>query len=298
MRSNTPSVTRGAGRGSTFLRCFLVLFALLAVSCREGASEAVSTTAAGRRYKVVTKSGHDASKPAAVLVLLHAFWTSPEVLERQFRAQGLAEERDFIVLIPEGKKDSQGRPFWNASLACCDGERSAPDDVGFLRDMLGEVKRRYAVDAKRVYAVGVSNGGFMAHRWACEPGGDVRAFVSISGAASGKGDYRCAPSVGVSVLELHGDADEVVRYGGGLMNDHEHPSSRATIDEWKRLNGCAADAKPEHELYSPLFEFPTDVETWGCARGRVELMTVRGGSHRLRVGSALRARLLAFLEAG
>jgi polyhydroxybutyrate depolymerase len=244
----------------------------------------------------VTKAEHDATRPVPVLVLLHAYSTPAEVLERSFGAQEIAFERDWIVAIPEGTRNSSELAFWNASLACCDRDRARPDDVGFLKRMLLDIERRYAVDRNRVYALGVSNGGFMAHRWACEPGGDLRAIVSIAGAGPTDDDYRCEPTRSVSVLELHGDTDDVVAYDGGLLNERRYPSVHATVDGWKRVNGCAPGAKPAREQRSRLFEFPMEIERYDCPNGRVEVMTVHGGGHKMPVGSSLRGELVAFLD--
>ncbi len=271
----------------------------MAASCAGGEVEQTHRLAGrGRDYRVVTRRGHDPVRPAPVLVALHAYFTSDEVLEKGWGLVELAvRERGFILVVPKGLTDSQGAPYWNATRACCDRDRRGPDDIGYLHDVLEDVKKRFAVDTSRVYALGVSNGGFMSHRWACEPGGDLAGIVSISGAGPGVDDAPCAPSRPVRVLEVHGERDETVRYEGGTMHGAAHPSARASVATWLEPNGCELHRAPARESQARLFDFKLETETWSCPRARVALWTASGGGHDLKLGRRFVPRMLDFLEA-
>ena len=81
--------------------------------------------------------------------------------------------------------------------------------------MVEEVAAEHAVDRRRVYVVGFSNGGFMSYRLACDHADRIAAIVSISGATYADPD-RCAPSEPVAVLEVHGTDDRTIPYDGGM----------------------------------------------------------------------------------
>jgi polyhydroxybutyrate depolymerase len=133
----------------------------------------------------------------------------------------------------------------------------------------------------------------MAHAWACEDEQGPRAIASISGGAPGPADPPCRPTRSVSVLQVHGDADAVVRYEGGRMHE-VHPSARDGLAPWIAADGCAL---PPAELRRFRILEPELVATeWTCSRGRVALWTVPGGGHQLRLGLGFAARTLDFLE--
>ena len=192
-----------------------------------------------------------------------------------------AGERGWLLVVPQGVADGEGRLSWNASAACCAAGAAGPDDVGYLRSVLADVRRHAAVDPLRVYAFGESNGGFMAHRWACEPGGELRAIASIAGAAPGPGIPPCAPAAPVSVLEVHGDRDERVRYEGGWSLRGRYPGARETIERWRALDGCAPIGRSARDTRL-LFFAPLRVDSFACPSAAVELWTVEGGGHQLR----------------
>jgi len=215
-----------------------------------------------------------------VLFALHAYATDPGVLVRAYAlARRAVAKRGFILVVPEGIRDADGKPFWNASAACCGTGRQRPDDVEYLHRVLEDLRRRAAVDPERVYAIGVSNGAFMAHRWACAPSGDLRAIVSVSGAAQGPDDPACTPSVPVSVLHIHGDADQTVRYTGGGADGARYPSAPESVEFWRSANGCRREATVTRRRSFPFGSLRVD--SWSGPRARVVLWTVDGGAHHM-----------------
>jgi len=248
----------------------------------------------GRPYTVILRRDHDAKAAAAALFVLHPYATDPDVLVRKYRvARDGAARRDWVVVVPQGTPDADGKLSWNASAACCGTGPSRPDDLSYLRLVLADVRRHVAVDA--VYALGESNGGFLAHRWACSRGSEVRALVSIAGAAPGPQDPPCAPDHPVSVLQIHGDRDEVVRYGGGRTYRGEYPSVPQTLGKWRTLDRC--ESAPRSEVRTRLLFFaPLRVESFSCPKARVELWTVAGGGHNVRTLRLWAEEMLEFLD--
>jgi polyhydroxybutyrate depolymerase len=245
----------------------------------------------GRAYRVVTRTDHDPAHPAAVLFALHAYATAPEVLVDGYSlVRRAVKMRGFVLVVPEGRRDLLGNYSWNASKACC-GRGERPDDVGYLRGVLADLRTRYAVDPARAYAIGVSNGGFMAHRWACEPGGDVAGIVSIAGAAQGPDDPPCAPSRKVSVLQIHGTRDLTIRYAGSPTGWRRYPSARDSALFWATHDETRAEPVVGHHR-SVLLE-SVRTETWQAESARVALWSIDGGDHLLR---SMRFEVMAMLD--
>jgi polyhydroxybutyrate depolymerase len=248
-----------------------------------------------RAYKVVTRVDHSATSPASVLFVLHAYATSPEVLPAAFGLdQHAVEQRGMLLVVPEGRKDDGGRPFWNASAGCCGDARSLPDDVGYLRAVLADVSKHFAVDRARIFALGVSNGAFMAQRWACTPGGDLRGIVAVSGMAPGPADPPCAPSVPVRVLHVHGDADSVIRYAGGAGIRGPYPSAADSARRWRELNHC--EPHPSEERRWSLLHGATRKLSAHGPDADVVLWTFEGGDHQLRSLRFAVDELLGFFD--
>ncbi len=150
-------------------------------------------------------------------------------------------------MYPDGTVNRKGDHFWNATDACCDMDRSAVDDSGYIKALIDEIGSRYRVDPKRVFLVGHSNGGYMSYRMACDHADRIAALVSIAG-ATWQDSARCKPQAPVSVLQVHGTADAEVPYEGGPG----FPGARETVARWAALDGCS----PEIDRSSP----PLDID--------------------------------------
>jgi polyhydroxybutyrate depolymerase len=236
-----------------------------------------------RPYGLIVPDGYDPREPTPLVLLLHGYTASGLVQLAYFGLEQVAQERNILIAYPDGTIDPIGNRFWNATDACCDLSGSGVDDVAYLTAVLDDVASRYNVDPARVFAVGHSNGGFMSHRMACERADRIAAIVSLAG-ATWNDPARCEPSQPVSVLEVHGDLDETIRYAGGDIQGNAYPSAAVTVSSWAALNECGGQlgAGEEHlDLVSTLLGEETRVERFAdCpAEGQVELWTLEGGTH-------------------
>ncbi len=265
-------------------------------ACESGVRGAVFIEpASGRRYTVFTPR-RAPGRASPVLFALHAHATDPEVLVGAFALERRAvARRGWILVVPQGTGDADGHLSWNASAACCGTGPDGPDDVGYLHRVLEDLRRHAAVDPGRVYAIGESNGAFMAHRWACAGAKDLRAIVSISGAAPGPDDSPCAPAAPVSVLQIHGDQDRIIRFEGGRLGRGRYPSVRESVETWRRLDLC--EPTPRTVRRWRLFLGASRMESWSCPRAQVALWTVEGGAHHIRSLRFSADEILDFLTA-
>jgi polyhydroxybutyrate depolymerase len=267
-------------------------------ACRSSSAPNKAPAARGlvdaRPYVMREPSHHAALAP--LVVALHGRGGNAANLERSLGLRELGDENGFYLALPEGTRGGDGATFWNATDACCNFDGTEVDDVAYLDALLDDAIRRFPIDRARVYLVGFSNGAFMAHRYACERAERVAGIAALAG-VTWLDESRCKPSAPVSVLQVHGDADEVVRYEGGVLPIREarapFPGARATVERWAKLDACSPEA--EHRALAP----GVDSDRWdGCGRGAtVELRTVRGGRHLLPLGRAQGEAIWSFLTA-
>jgi polyhydroxybutyrate depolymerase len=283
-----------------FLRCLLrcLLRLVLAASSLTFAAPAV---AADPEVHVFTAGNAPPGERRPLLIFLHGLGGSGAEALANPTLRALAEEGRMVVVAPDGTLDRQGRRFWNAGPACCNFDGKAVNDVARLEALIAHWLERPEIDPARVYVVGFSNGGFMAHRLACFMDDRLAAVVSIGGAGRGR-DEPCAPASPIAVLEVHGDADPIVRYDGGrVFNDRAldpHPAAAETFHDWAARLGCAGAPKVTVADLDPrLPGTETKIESYAdCPLGAVELWTVHGGGHQVMTPTLL-ARVGEFLAA-
>jgi polyhydroxybutyrate depolymerase len=102
-----------------------------------------------------------------LLVVLHGLGDSSSGIVKHSDWPSFAKAKRIAWVAPDGPKDTLGRQFWNAGSSCCDFDASEADHVGAFRGLVVRATTHHPIDPKRVYFVGYSNGGFMAHRIAC-----------------------------------------------------------------------------------------------------------------------------------
>jgi len=237
-----------------------------------------------RPFQLHVPRSYDPATKAPLVVLLHGYQSNPARQEGYFKLAAESDRRGFLYAMPDGTKDQRGHQFWNASEACCDFYGAGVDDSSYLSRLIDAVKAAYSVDPGRVYLVGHSNGGYMAYRMACDHATQITAIVSLAGAAATHAE-RCKPERPVRVLQIHGTADQTILFEGGSNGGQPYPSAAASLDFWRRHNGCGDQADTSSaplDLDSSLPGAETAVTTYlaGCRdAGRVELWSIKEGGH-------------------
>ena len=253
----------------------------------------------GRPVELYVPSAYSDDRPAPLLVLLHGYGASGRLQDAYLGLRAQAEARGYLYAAPDGTPDTSGKRFWNAG-ACCDFGNVGTDDVGYLTGLVAAIGRRYRVDPKRVFLIGHSNGGFMSHRLACDAADTFAGLVSIAG-TTWTDTSRCTPRVPVSVLHVHGTADDTIRYEGGTFSGFSYASAEDTTKRWAALDGCgaSAEAAPELDIDGSRPGAETRVARYtGCREGAsVELWTVREGQHLPAFGQGFLPKALDFLDA-
>jgi polyhydroxybutyrate depolymerase len=194
----------------------------------------------------------------------------------------LARREGYILVCPEGfeRHWNDGRDIrtWRAHV-------EGIDDVGFLMALIDQLSFQYAIDPDKIFATGISNGGQMSYRLACERSGILSGIAPV--VASMAITLECNPTDPVSVLVINGTEDPLVPYEGGEIRAIRRglgtvrPTSEV-IQFWAGHNSCEGEA----QRYLESDRDPTDgtriwhIEHEGCSNNtRVTLYKVEGGGH-------------------
>lgn len=225
---------------------------------------AVSVGGESREYQLYRPAG--LVEPAPLVVMLHGGFGSGEQARRAYGWDRAADAGRFVVAYPDGRDRA-----WNTGGGCCGRPaRTGVDDVAFITAMVADIESRVRVDPRRRYATGISNGGMLAYTLACRT--DLFAAIGPD-AATRLGP--CDHPAPLSVIHLHGTADELVRLdgepGAGFAAIDGPPVSDVIAD-WRTVDGCAPA--------SSTTDARITTQTATCPDGReVRLITIDGGGH-------------------
>jgi polyhydroxybutyrate depolymerase len=237
-----------------------------------------------RPYGFLAPSSYRQGTPTPLVVVLHGYGSNGRQQADYFGLLADAEEHGYLLAYPDGLVDPRGSRFWNATDACCNFYGNPVNDVAYLGALMSDVAARYTVDGKRVFVIGHSNGGFMAHRLACDIGDRIAAVISLAG-ATWRNPATCAAAAPINVLQVHGDADQTIFYGGNGV----YPSAAETVAIWAQKNRCTGALEgrgDDKDLDSGITGPETRSEGYaGCPTGAAaDLWAIEGGGHIPRLG--------------
>jgi len=192
-----------------------------------------------RSYMLYVPTELNKNKPTPMVLNFHGLGSTAPDQNGYSQMEPLAEKYKFILVTPNGIENS-----WNGG-ACCDPAVSQGiDDVGFVSDLIDKIMEDYCIDPKRIFATGLSNGGFLSNRLACELSDRIAAIAPVASGVALE-DEDCSPSRPVPVIAFHGTLDPMIPYqgtsspfpfspyGGGVDNR----------DAWVERNGCSDKTK-------------------------------------------------------
>ena len=199
----------------------------------------VSIGPSDRQANLRMPGNHDYSRPLPVVVSLHGYSGNGLSNAAYMHHFDSIHENEHLLIYPDGTSNWLGMRYWNATDACCQNVASATpvDDVSYILGLIDEAILNYGADPDGVVITGLSNGGFMSHRMACEAGGSIRAIVALNGVTWD--DFSKCPDTGrPDILHVHSTADGVIAYNGGAIWGIDYPSATETIGYWADRSGC------------------------------------------------------------
>ena len=198
------------------------------------------------------------------------------------------ERKNCIIVYPEGYEK-----HWNDCRQDASYKANTEDinDVAFFSDMIDYFAQGFEIDAKAVFATGISNGGHMCYKLAYEVPNKIKGIASFGANIPQKTTNDCVQTdIAISVMMINGTADPINPYEGGwvvIRQDStrgEVSSTEATLNYWKDLLPCPS----EFELVEYPDTNPNENSTvthykYFCkdSKIRVELIKVINGGHTI-----------------
>ncbi|SCL25537.1 extracellular catalytic domain type 1 short-chain-length polyhydroxyalkanoate depolymerase [Micromonospora inyonensis] len=242
-----------------------------------GGSSAHRITVAGRErtFRLYRPAKLSPSAPAPLVVMLHGALGNGRQAEMAYGWNAAAEREGFVVAYPDGLQRS-----WAVSAHCCgQPAHDGVDDVAFVVATVADISARLSIDPNRTYAAGISNGGMLAYRLACE----TTTFAAI-GVVAGTLLGPCPSPAPISLVHIHGTADDVVPYDGRPGKLDNGGAGRRPVkidggpvadqvDRWRKVARCAA---PQARTAGAV-----TTSAARCPDGRdVELITIADAGHQ------------------
>jgi polyhydroxybutyrate depolymerase len=155
-----------------------------------------------------------------------------------------------------------------------EANKPAPaDDIDFLNQMLDQVAAKSSIDLTRIYATGLSEGGFMAMRVGCALADRIAAIAPV-GAAMPK-SMICLPSRPIPVVMINGTSDPVVPHGGGTEHNLNLPviSVDDSAKAWARINRCSEKPSSSKLPAREKGGMETKVETYDACHDNAQVVS-------------------------
>ena len=277
-------------------RKFIILLAFLLflnLNCRRADTDSTSTVPVNsgsynssvrydgmdRTYYIHIPTSYDKSRSFPLVILLHGLGGTGEGMSKLTGFDKLADKEGFIVIYPDGRNR-----FWK-----CDGRIKKNDDVGFISFLIDEVSKSLNIDKKRIYATGMSNGGFMCIYLACELSDKISAIAPVVATMTEYQYNNFSPKKPVSVLTINGTEDKIVPWNGGEINVSSNllkgvgiVSTYDAVKFWVFHNQCATTpvvTRLEDKSTQDGTKVRREVYSGGKDSTEVILYAIEGGGH-------------------
>lgn len=232
------------GRKAT-LATALLAFAVLALPLHASAQQArMQVNGATRTYAVHVPPGPAPAGGFPLVLAFHGGGMQGEQMRKLTHFDAVADQRGFVVAYPDGIDK-----HWNDGRSTI---KNPQDDIGFVSAMIAQLAQNHAIDRKRVYATGLSNGALFAERLGCDLARDIAAIAPVAGTMPADIAASCKPGAPVAVLQIGGTRDPIMPYGGGAVADFGGRGEggmvlplEQTSAFWARANGCGSAGAPE-----------------------------------------------------
>lgn len=218
-----------------------------------------------RGYRLFVPPGYDGHQRLPLVLDLHGSGGSSAGQARNSGLEMVSASGERFIVATLDAVDAR----WNVPI-----QKSRPNDVAYVSDVIEHVAARVCADLARVYATGFSGGARMTSLLGCRLGSRIAAIAPVSGLRLPGAGCNGHP---VPVLTFHGLADPQNTYDGHVPDRGEEwlESVPEALAGWARHDSCKGDAildDPPGPLSTMRYE--------GCADGaEVRMIRIDGLGH-------------------
>lgn len=251
-----------------------------------------------RHYTVHVPPGYNGKTVLPVVVMLHGGGGTSAAAATETGWSAKADQEGFLAVFPNALARDPSKPgsftcnpqLWNDGSDRFYPGQQAPDDVAFLNTMLDELLAKFAVDERRIFVTGFSNGASMTFRVGAELVRRIAAIAPVAGAC-----WLEPLKVGrpISMCYITGTADPLNLIGGGVpklatgasdkVRAKPKPPVRDSILKWAKAIGCPVTPQKT----SAANGVRTEIYGPGRAGAEVVYITVEGLGHTWAGGKSL-----------
>ena len=185
-----------------------------------------------RDFSIYIPESYTHDSPSAMIFVFHGFGGSNDMIMYYSEFNSISERENFIVVYPQGSS-FWGYPHWNVGGWT---NTSSVDDIGFVDFLIELISQEYNLNQKKIYATGMSNGGFFSFLLACQLSQKIAAVASVTGSMTNETYQNCDPSKEVPILQIHGTNDPIVIYNGN--SSIGSIGIEPVLSYWKLNNYC------------------------------------------------------------
>ncbi|MDI1229274.1 MAG: alpha/beta hydrolase-fold protein [bacterium] len=237
-----------------------------------------------RMYFVHVPKAYHPQRPAPLLFAFHGGGGDMKYMaeDKYYGLVTKSEQEGFVIVFPNGYSNFPSGKIatWNAGTCCGNARDKNIDDVGFVRGMVAHITGKMNIAADKIYATGMSNGGMMSERLACEMSNVFKAIASVAGP---DGTLSCTPSQPISILQIHAFDDDHVLFNGGAGQNAFQDISMVTnftsipetVSRWVKRNHCATAPVRVLKVEGAYCDLYSDCGS----RAKVKLCVTETGGH-------------------
>jgi len=205
-----------------------------------------------------------------LVFVLHGYTSQAPIIRQYSGFDQIADQENFIVVYVQGITDTFGNTGWNVNVVA---SFLGVDDVGFFKALIKYFKASYNIDSNNIFSSGMSLGGFMSYRLACELD-EINSIGSVTGSMAGY--YQCNPPKKSSIIHFHGTADRTVPYDGVEWS----LSARGAHSFWKAHNTCNSQVEINLPDFNGDGRITKRLISYDCDEDKaVELYSLEGEGH-------------------
>lgn len=234
-----------------------------------GQTKSIQFKGVNRKYIMYTPKNYSVDRSYPIVFNFHGGGMTPAEQMLYTGMNRTADRHGFIVVYPKGINED-----WNVGYGM--SYKDGTDDIGFVDSLLSHIEKEHKIIKNKVFATGLSRGGFFCHRIASELPHRFSAIASVGANLPDSVAYYHKPKKPVSVLMVNGKVDKIVNYEGKKGG---YFSAMDTYDFWKKNLFTVGDTKPLYmNRKSEHGKSVTTLETRSL-NSTLVLITIQDGGH-------------------